>query len=210
MSAVMEPQMTNPTKATTLLIFFLVSNAITAADADPQIKVKQGPLDHIVLHAEQISQADAIHVELFDTNNAKMGKAKHQDTARQLAEAAPHLLAADIVTELRESGFTNISLAATDDDQSKDHSLILSGQFTELNPGSQAVRAWIGFGAGESKVCVDASLRETTGKSLAEFSHCSKGIGWGASEAQMEADAERLGHQFALLMQNWAAGKYAE
>jgi hypothetical protein len=201
--------MTIPTKATMLLLAFLVSSTVMAADAGPNIEVKRGPLDHIVLHAEQISQADAILVELFDTSNAKLGKAKHQDTARQLAEAAPHLLAADIVTELRESGFTNISLAAPDGEQNKDHSLILSGQFTELNPGSQAVRAWIGFGAGESKVCVDASLREPAGKTLAEISHCSKGIGWGASEAQMEADADRLGHQFALLMQNWAAGKYA-
>ncbi len=41
-----------------------------------------------------LSKNTAIHVHLFGTSHAKLGKAKHADVARSMANSAPHLLAA--------------------------------------------------------------------------------------------------------------------
>jgi hypothetical protein len=191
-----------------LLTVILLATTATVALADEGITVKSGPLDKIVLYTPQLDRNTPIHIEAFDVDDAKLGKSKHKDVAQQAVQAAPHLLAADIVNELREFGFSHVTLDESDDEH--DGGLELEGEFTEINPGSQAARAWIGFGAGESKVCVKAQLEDDDGKVLGEFAHCSKGIGWGDSGSQLETDADRLGHQFALLMRDWADGKFAQ
>jgi hypothetical protein len=87
--------------------------------------------------------------------------------------------------------------------------LVLTGRFTQLNPASQAARVWIGFGAGESKVCVEGRVGDETGKTAGEFSHCRKGLGWGDSDNQMESSAARVGDSIAEFLAEWADGNYA-
>jgi hypothetical protein len=188
----------------TVVCFITFTTGI--AVADDVIKLKNKPLDEARLYVEQLDRDTAIHIENFAIDDAGLGKSKHKDVALQAAQAAPHLLAADIVNELREFGFTNVTLDESDNEN--EDGLELEGQFTQINPGSQAARAWLGFGAGQSKVCVEAVLKDESDTMIGEFNHCSKGIGWGESGSQLENDADRLGHQFALLMRDWADGKF--
>ena len=158
---------------------------------------------------DRISKIEPFHVQLFDVADADLGKPKHRDTAEMLARSAPHLLAVDIVEALREAGFSSVVLDEQPDTSSTSH-LVLKGKFTKLNPGSQAARAWIGFGAGESKVCVIGRIDDGAGKMLGEFSHCQKGLGWGKGDNQMESSAARVGDSIAMFLTQWADGEFAQ
>lgn len=187
-----------------LLIFASLPTSTPASDA---ILLDHSPLDKTVLHVGVLDRSAPLHVATFGVDQAKLGKSKHQDVARQMAQTIPHLLASDIVTELRSDGFTDVTL-----DRSESPNVdgwVLTGEFTEINPGSQAARVWVGFGAGKSKVCVLAELKDSQDKVMGEFAHCASSLGWGESESQMESGADRLGHKFAQLMSQWANGKYA-
>ena len=156
---------------------------------------------------DRISKDQPLHVRLFDSTNADLGKPKHRDTAEMLAKSAPHLVAVDIVEVLRSSGFTNVVLEEQAAPSSGSY-LVLTGRFTQLNPGSQAARVWIGFGAGESKVCIEGQVDDETGNTVGSFSHCRKGLGWGDSEDQMGSSAARVGDSIALFLTEWAEGNY--
>jgi len=183
----------------------IAGGSMSAADT---IKVTKRTLDHAELNLDRISKAAPFHVQLFDSANADLGKPKHRDTAEMLARSAPHLLAVDIVEALREAGFSSVVLDEQPDASSTSH-LVLKGQFTKLNPGSQAARAWIGFGAGESKVCVDGRIDDEAGNTVGKFSHCRKGLGWGKSDNQMESSAARVGDSIAMFLTQWADGDFA-
>ncbi len=178
-------------KLITLIALFIGAGAIAA-----------GAVDSSKLHGDAVSRDAAIVVHAFDSSGAKMGKAKHQDTARRAAELAPHLLAVDIVETLRDHGFSAVTLSdsATAD---ADGAMQLVGNFTEINPGSQAARAWIGFGAGSSKVCVSGTLRDAAGKTVGEFKDCEKGLGWGNSSTQTTGEASKIGVSIATLLNSW-------
>ena len=179
---------------------------IFAADT---ILITNQALDHAVLNVDRISKDSALRVQLFDSTRADLGKPKHRDTAELLARSAPHLLAVDIVEALRDAGFSNVVLDEAAANSSTGH-LILTGRFTDLNPGSQAARAWIGFGVGKSKVCVEGHIGDETGKTMANFSHCRNGLGWGGSGDQMESSAARIGDNIALFLTEWANGDYVQ
>ena len=178
---------------------------VNTAPASDTITVKHHPVDHAKLYVRNITKDQPILIRLFDTQQAKLGKAKHQDIARMLAKTAPHILAADIVELLRDSGFTNVLLEESDIKPSGDH-MILTGEFTSLNPGSEAVRAWVGFGAGKSKICVEGQIDTSSGTNLARFSDCSSGLGWGGSGNQMDEETDRIGRHIADLVIAWAEG----
>lgn len=189
----------------TLLIFASLPTSTLASGA---VLLDHDPLDKAVLYVDVLDRSIPLHVATFGVDQAKLGKAKHQDVARQMAQTVPHLLASDMVAELRSAGFADVTL-----DQSESTNAdkwVLTGEFTELNPGSQAARVWVGFGAGESKICVIAELKNSQGNVMGEFAHCAKSLGWGESGPQLESGADRLGHKFAQLMTQWADGKYTE
>ena len=162
-----------------------------------------GKLNKSQIYAKQLSKDSAIHVHLFSTSGASLGNQKFRDTADAMAKSAPHLLATDIVEALRYSGFTTVSLDETEGEPSED-SLNLTGRFTQLNPGSQNLRVWIGFGAGKSKVCIEGELTDKNGVKLAEFADCRSGLGWGSSAPQGDKGAEILGEEVARFLTDWA------
>jgi hypothetical protein len=178
-------------KLVALIALFIGAAAIAA-----------GAVDSSKLNGDAISRGAPIVVHAFDSSGAKMGKAKHQDTAQRAAELAPHLLAVDIVETLRDHGFSAVTLSdsATAD---ADGAMQLVGKFTEINPGSQAARAWIGFGAGSSKVCVSGTLLDAAGKTVGEFKDCEKGLGWGNSSTQTTGEASKIGVSIATLLNSW-------
>ena len=161
-----------------------------------------GTVDSSKLHGAAISRDAAIVVHAFDSSGAKLGKAKHQDTAERAAGLAPHLLAVDIVETLRDHGFSAVTLSDSSAADS-DGAMQLVGEFTEINPGSQATRAWIGFGAGASKVCVSGKLLDTSGKTVGEFKDCEKGLGWGNSSTQTTGEASKIGVSIATELNSW-------
>jgi len=170
--------------------------------------VKKQAVDSATLKIDQISRQLPFHVRLFDVTQADLGNPKHRDTAEMLARTAPHLLAVDIVNSLRQAGFNNVILDEVSESESESV-LILTGRFTQLNPGSQAARAWIGFGAGRSKVCIDGNISNEAGMELGSFVHCRKGLGWGESGNQMEQSTVRVGDSVAQFLTAWADGHYA-
>ena len=180
----------------TCCLFVLISLSSHAA----------GRLDHSQTYAGKISRNTAIHVHLFSTSDADLGNPKFRDTANAMAKSAPHLLATDIVEALRNSGFTAVSLDETEGEPSGE-ALNLTGRFTHLNPGSQNLRVWIGFGAGKSKVCIEGELTDASGEKLADFADCRNGLGWGSSAPQGDKGAEILGDDVAGFLIDWAANQ---
>ena len=162
-----------------------------------------GKLNESQIYAKQLSKNSAVHVHLFSTSETNLGNHKFKDTANAMAKSAPHLLATDIVEALRHSGFTAVSLDETEGEPSED-SLNLTGRFTQLNPGSQNLRVWIGFGAGKSKVCIEGELTDKNGVKLADFADCRSGLGWGSGAPQGDKGAEILGEEVARFLTDWA------
>ena len=183
----------------------LFSYSSFAADL---IKAKTAAVDSAAVSEDSITRNSPLHVQLFDSTYADLGNPKHRDTAELLAMSAPHLLAVDIVESLRRAGFSNVVLDEPTATLSAKQ-LTLTGSFTDLNPGSQAARAWIGFGVGKSKVCIEGRVSDSVGKVLAKFSHCRKGLGWGDSSSQMANSAVRVGDSVAVFLTQWANGEFA-
>ncbi len=151
----------------------------------------------------KLTRDTSLHVHLFDTTNTYLGDPKYRDTAQAMAKSAPHLLAADVVHALREAGFTGVTLDESEQGPSAE-GLNLTGRFTSLDPGSQGLRVWIGFGAGESKVCIEGEVSDAAGAKLATFSDCRKGLGWGESGKQGQKGAVILGERLANFLIEWA------
>ena len=192
-----------------IIITMLVSGFVAA---EGLIIINNGPLDQTTLHVGKITSDAPVHVHLFDTSGVKLGKAKHQDTARLMAGTAPHLLAVDIVEGMRDGGFSKVILeeTTTTEVELSPGELALLGRFTELNPGSQATRLWIGLGAGKSKVCIEGRLMDSNNRSVGEFSDCRSGLGWGSSAGEMENSTQSIGNDIAKLLTGWANGNYVK
>lgn len=161
-----------------------------------------GKMDSQRILSGTLSKKTALHIHPFSTSQADLGNQKYRDTAITMAKSAPHLLATDIVDTLRSSGFTSVTL---DESEGKDpKTLNVTGRFTRLDPGSQGLRVWIGFGAGESKVCISGEVRDASGTKLADFADCRNGLGWGSSGPQVDKGADILGERVARFLIDWA------
>ena len=153
--------------------------------------------------SQVMSKNTPIHVHQFSTSRVNLGGESNQDTAIAMLKSAPHLLAVDIVEMLRHSGFTRVTLDESHGEPSEE-ALNVTGSFTSLDPGSQNLRVWIGFGAGKSKVCVDGLLTDSKGETLTEFSQCRSGLGWGTSGPQLENEAVVLGQSITDSLVQWS------
>ena len=188
-----------------LSIFFYIL-ALSGCASSPE-KITSYKQNNVLIYSEEMSTKTPIHVHLFSTSETDLGRESSTDTTNAMIKSAPHLLAVDIVDRLRQSGFTQVTLDESAGKPS-DNALNLIGRFTILNPGSQNLRLWIGFGAGKSKVCVEGQLVNSNGKTLTDFSLCRSGLGWGSSGPQIEGEAEILGHSIADFLVEWSqAGK---
>ncbi|NQX90451.1 MAG: DUF4410 domain-containing protein [Halioglobus sp.] len=150
-----------------------------------------------------LSKSAPIHIHPFSTSEADLGNPKFRDTANAMVKSAPHLLAADIVESLRDAGFTSVTLDESEGDIPID-ALNVTGRFTRLDPGRQNLRVWIGFGTGESKVCVSGEVADPDGNKLADSADCRNGLGWGSSGPQADKGAEVLGERVAGFLIDWA------
>lgn len=161
-----------------------------------------GALDYHEVYGGNLSKKTAIHIHPFSTSEADLGKPKYRDTANAMAKSAPHLLATDIVESLRGAGFTAVTLDESEGERSPE-TYNVTGKFTRLDPGSQNLRVLIGFGAGESKVCISGEVADSSGKKIAAFADCRNGLGWGSGGPQGEQGAEILGERVAKFLIEW-------
>ena len=183
----------------------IVGACIFFAAAPPLLadwSVRGDPVDHANLKVPKIAPGSTIYVKEFSTADANLSKSRHKDTAERLVSVIPHLLAIDLVEELRSDGFDALLDSG---EPIPDGSLVLAGRFTDLDPGSQSARVWIGFGAGKSRVCIEGEVTDAQ-SSLGEFSHCRAGIGWGESDQQVATSADRMAEQVAELLARWSSG----
>lgn len=171
---------------------------------DSQWVAAAGSMDSARVYEGDLSRSTALHIHPFSTADADLGKTKFRDTANAMIKSAPHLLATDIVEALRRAGFTSVTLDESETGSASD-ALNVTGRFTRLDPGSQNLRVWIGFGAGESKVCISGEVSDSTGKKLADFADCRNGLGWGSSAPQGDKGAEILGERVADFLIEWAS-----
>ena len=162
-----------------------------------------GKMDSQNILSGKLLKTTSIHIHPYSTSETDLGNPKFRDTANAMAKSAPQLLATDIVESLRSSGFTSVTLDESEGMIPAD-TLNVTGRFTRLDPGSQNLRVWIGFGAGESKVCISGEVTDSSGNKLADFADCRNGLGWGSSGPQGDKGADILGERVAGFLIDWA------
>jgi hypothetical protein len=203
-----------------LRISFLAVLAVLVLVVYPAVagsgKKVKGPLDRAVIHVETISSDAPVRIRTFPTENADLGtgakkdKPKYQQIADWMQENAPGLLVEGFLGELEANGFSDAAELSGDEELPED-CLVVEGEFTKLNPGSQGKRYWVGFGAGKSKICIEGKIVSSSGEVVAEFEHCRAGaMGWfgGSSTKQMHTDVTRTGVRLASFMTEWSTGKF--
>ncbi|MCP4201227.1 MAG: DUF4410 domain-containing protein [bacterium] len=189
--------------------------ASNSASNTEQGRVVDGEiLDHAVIYQGSISKDQPIRVRLFASENAdvgKTGKKKYSHIAIMMKQTAPTALLTQCLEGLREGSFADVAELKREDDPPK-NALVIDGEFTMLNPGSQAKRYFVGMGAGRSKICVKGHVARAEDV-LLEFEHCrigAVGLFGGNAAKQMNTDSLRTGGRVAEFMVEWARGAYAE
>ena len=196
----------------------LAAGLISPAAADEGRKVKKSPLDHAVVFQDSISRDLPVRIRPFSAENADLGtgakknKPKYQKLAQEMQQDAPELMMSSLIKRLKKGGFDDVEQMEGDLSMPVE-CLIIEGEFTKLNPGSQSKRYMAGFGAGKSQVCGSGRVTNAHGDLLLKFDHCrhaAMGVFGGESEAQMTNDAEATGSNLAEFMAKWADGAYAD
>jgi hypothetical protein len=175
-----------------LLLAWLLPGQGTAAE-----------LDYVSLVDDKLDSARPLRVQRFSTDNTDLGKPKHKDTARVVLESADDVLLVDIIEELRDAGFVDVAEYDAREAIRGPH-YVLSGEITELNPGSQSSRVIWGFGAGKSRVCVSGKVSHDSGATAGSFRTCAKSLGWGSSTEQLDSEVDRIGVSLGRFLADWA------
>jgi len=186
-----------------------------AGDKDP-MNIADGALDEIHLKVSTISTGVPILIRPFSTASVDLGTGgedakneKRSDATRIMVKIAPDLLVEAFKSTLVEGGVFKVVLPP-DNEALPENALVVEGTFLKIDPGSRAKRYWGGFGAGKSGVQVTGSLKDASGKVLAEFTHMKHsgiGIGGGDYVKFLSDDTKDLGRDLALFLTKWAAGK---
>ncbi len=80
------------------------------------------------------------------------------DEDARLAKHMPAQLQAQLHTQLRGAGIFAKIIDASETAPAGERALRLEGDFTKLTEGSQAMRYWVGFGAGAAKAQIETRL----------------------------------------------------
>lgn len=181
----------------------LCALVVSLAPGPDSANASEYSLDRVNLEQSSLDSKLPIRVQRFGTEKAYLGKAKHQDTAKIVSESAAGMLLVDLIEELRDGGYADV--AEYDANEAIEGSFyLLSGDFTELNPGSQSARVIWGLGAGKSKVCVKGEVRLGPDVVAGTFADCAKSLGWGNSKDQLESEVYSLGLELARFLLEWS------
>jgi hypothetical protein len=120
---------------------------------------------------------------------------------------APGILADEFVAKLKAMGpFTDVAVLTGD--APPPDAIVVEGKFKEMDPGSRAKRAFVGYGAGKSGVMVEGAVKSADGTVLATFQQRRVGVmGGGDSMDKLRNDTKAIGEDLAKLLSAWATGK---
>jgi len=197
------------------------SFAAQAASDKPVKKIEEGLLDSIELYVATLpAPAErTVIVKPFTSEKAELGTGskegddnKAQGQAQRLQTEGPQKLAEALVATLKEEGSFKAASVAGGDPASADAgaTLIIEGEFTELDPGSRAKRYFVGFGAGKAAVAVSGTVKDEKGTLLATFKQrrvATMGAAGGDSVKKMTDDCKSIGEDIAKFLSAWAKGK---
>ena len=199
-------------------VLFLIapgtSGISSARDKDP-LNIEDGVLDEIHLKIPTISAGVPILIRSFSTEAVDLGTGgehakneKRSDAAKTMVKVAPDLLIEAFKSSIVEAHAFGKLLPA-DVATVPENALVIEGRFTRIDPGSRAKRYWAGFGAGKSGVQVTGTVKDASGRVLAEFTHMRHsgiGIGGGDYVKFLSDDTKDVGHDVAVFLAKWATG----
>lgn len=186
-----------------------------ARDKDP-MNVVDGALDEIHLQLPTITTGVPILMRPFSTEGVDLGtggeNAKNErrsDATKTMVKIGPDLLVEAFTSTLVGGSAFKVVLPP-DSEAVPENALVVGGRFLRIDPGSRAKRYWGGFGAGKSGVQVTGTVKDASGKVLAEFTHMRQsgiGLGGGDYVKFLTDDTKDVGHDIALFLTKWATGK---
>ena len=146
----------------------------------------------------------------FSATDADIVNGEKKEETRAMQVRAPNVLNESFVPKLKGLGpFTDVSVLAAGAMPPAD-AIVVEGKFTEMDPGSQAKRYFVGFGAGKSGVMVDGSVKSADGTVLATFQQRRvgvMGVAGGDSMEKLVSDTKAIGEDIAKFLNAWVTGK---
>ena len=202
-----------------LMIFsslvFTGSAVAWAGEKDP-MNIVQGALDEIHLKVPTISAGVPIVIRPFSTEGVDLGTGgenaknpQRSEATQTMVKIAPDMLVEAFKSALVEGGVFK-DVLPPEGGTIPENALVVEGKFLKIDPGSKAKRYWAGFGAGKSGVQVTGSVKDASGKVLAEFTHLKhSGIGLFGGEYVkfLSDDTKDVGRDIAKFLTKWAAGQ---
>jgi hypothetical protein len=179
------------------------------------MNIEDGALDEIHLKVAAINAGVPVLLRPFSVEGVDLGtggenakKETRSQATGDMVKTAPEILATALKSALIESGKFKEVLPA-DATAVPESALVVEGRFLKIDPGSKAKRYWGGFGAGKSGVQVTGTVRDGTGRVLAEFTHMKhSGIGmFGGDYAKfLTDDTTDVGRDIGHFLVKWAGG----
>jgi hypothetical protein len=162
--------------------------ADVAAQGSPVQTVKGGMLDEVKLYVQTPPSTKTVVMRPFSASDTDITEGDKKDETKKMQPLAPGILADEFVAKLKPIGpFTDVAVV-TGDTVPPD-ALVVEGKFTEMDPGSRAKRAFVGYGAGKSGVKVQGTIKSADGTVLATFEQRRVGVMGGMGGDSMDSCA---------------------
>ena len=193
-------------------VYLVASRPIRVlAQGSPVQTMKGGILDEAKLYSAKLPDTKVVVIYPFSATDADITEGDKKDETKKLQSSGPGVLNDEFVTRLKKMGpFTDVSVLAAGATPPAD-AIVVEGKFTEMDPGSRAKRAFVGYGAGKSGVKVQGSIKTGDGKLLATFEQrrvgVMGGLAGGDSLGKLVADTTAIGEDLAKFLNAWATGK---
>jgi hypothetical protein len=201
-----------------LALFFVAAPTLASGQqAGPKV-IKDGKLDLIKLHVATLAPGADVPVMMrrFSTEGANLGtgaeggKESRIEEAKKMQKDGPDILATEFAARLTKLGPYAKVTTIVPEDAVPPEAIVVEGKFVQIDPGSRAARYFGGFGAGKSQIAIEGTVKDGTGKLLAEFAQKrvgAMGAFGGDSLEKMTDDTKRVGEDLANFLGAWARGK---
>ena len=160
-----------------------------------------GDIDEVtILQPFNAASYAAIAVESFDTAGVALPNPK--DNTYPAVQAALRMIKPAFMSGLEENARRKID--ASNPRGAKGRTLLVRARLIKVDPGSQAARYWVGFGAGAVKIAMAGEILDgTTKKTLVRFKQerrSAVGAFGGGYEALFTRTARQIGGDIADLV----------
>ena len=149
-----------------------------------------------IIQAFDPSRYSQIAVESFDSSKVKLPEMK--DNTYRAVQSALLTIKPAFIEGLQKKAQHKTGAA------SSNQMLIVRARLTKVDPGSQAARYWVGYGAGAVKIAMTGEIIDgTSGKTLVRFAQERRsGFGWfgGGYSALFQRTARQIGGDVAGLI----------